>query len=155
MANWREQLTQSPANAYTCAHCGKAVGAVMAWEKLDQSSVAVVCPVCDSATVLMGGEQFPGVRFGGQVEGLPGDVSTLYTEARECMGGSAYTAAVLLCRKILMHVAVEAGADGGLKFVQYVQHLWNEHYVPPNAKGWVDHIREKGNEANHEITLSN
>ena len=50
-----------------------------------------------------------------------------------------------------MHVAVESGADVGLKFVQYVEYLWEQHYVPPNAKGWVDHIREKGNEATHEI----
>ena len=26
-------------------------------------------------------------------------------------------------------------------------------YVPPNGQGWVDHIRKKGNEANHEIRL--
>jgi hypothetical protein len=25
--------------------------------------------------------------------------------------------------------------------------------VPPNGRGWVDHIRTKGNEANHEIVL--
>ena len=25
--------------------------------------------------------------------------------------------------------------------------------VPPNGKHWVDHIRTKSNEANHEITL--
>jgi hypothetical protein len=25
--------------------------------------------------------------------------------------------------------------------------------VPPNGKGWVDHIRKKGNEATHEIVL--
>ena len=33
----------------------------------------------------------------------------------------------------------------------------NSHagYVPPNGKCWVDHIRKKGNEANHEITLMN
>jgi hypothetical protein len=26
-------------------------------------------------------------------------------------------------------------------------------YVPPDGKGWVDHIRKKGNEATHEIAL--
>ena len=26
-------------------------------------------------------------------------------------------------------------------------------YVPPNGRAWVDHIRTKGNEANHEIKL--
>lgn len=149
---WREVLTRNPETSYTCAHCGNAVGAAWQWQRFDGSSVAV-CPVCDRATVLMGDQQFPGVKFGGQVGGLPTDVAALYAEARDCMGVSAHTATVLLCRKILMHVAVETGADAGLKFVEYVQCLWDEHYVPPNAKGWVDHIREKGNEANHEITL--
>jgi DNA-directed RNA polymerase subunit RPC12/RpoP len=153
VANWREQLNANPSLAYTCAHCGSTVGAALSWEKRDQTSHAVVCPVCDAATVLIGDAQFPGTKFGGIVMGLPNDVSALYTEARDCMGVSACTATVLLCRKILMHVAVAAGADAGLKFVEYVQYLWDEHYVPPNAKGWVDHIREKGNEANHEITL--
>jgi hypothetical protein len=153
MPNWREVLTKNPETSYTCAHCSNSVGAAWQWEKHDGSSVAVLCPVCDWATVLMNDQQFPGVKFGRAVAGLPADVAALYTEARDCMGVSAHTAAVLLCRKILMHVAVETGANAGLKFVEYVQYLWDEHYVPPNAKGWVDHIREKGNEANHEITL--
>ena len=35
----------------------------------------------------------------------------------------------------------------------YVEYLSNKGYVPPNGRGWVDHIRKKGNEANHEIVL--
>ena len=34
-----------------------------------------------------------------------------------------------------------------------MQHLADNHYIPPDAKEWVDHIREKGNEANHEIAI--
>jgi hypothetical protein len=37
--------------------------------------------------------------------------------------------------------------------ITYVKHLADSGYVPPNGKGWVDHIRKKGNEANHEIVL--
>ncbi|MBK9304696.1 MAG: DUF4145 domain-containing protein [bacterium] len=37
--------------------------------------------------------------------------------------------------------------------MEYVQFLADNNYVPPDAKGWVDHIRKKGNEANHEITV--
>jgi hypothetical protein len=25
--------------------------------------------------------------------------------------------------------------------------------VPPGSDGWVDHIRQKGNEANHEVVI--
>jgi len=52
-----------------------------------------------------------------------------------------------------MHLAVSLGAAQGEPFINYVQYLADNHYVPPGAKGWVDHIRKKGNEANHEITL--
>ncbi|GIW50780.1 MAG: hypothetical protein KatS3mg081_0135 [Gemmatimonadales bacterium] len=34
-----------------------------------------------------------------------------------------------------------------------MQYLVDHHFVPPDAKDWLDHIREKGNEANHEIVI--
>lgn len=52
-----------------------------------------------------------------------------------------------------MHIAVAKGAKDGLKFIEYVEYLSAQNYIPPDAKDWVDHIREKGNEANHEITI--
>ena len=69
------------------------------------------------------------------------------------MSSQAYTPAVLACRKILMNVAVALGANAGESFVNYVRFLADAGYVPPNGKHWVDHIRTKSNEANHEITL--
>lgn len=52
-----------------------------------------------------------------------------------------------------MNIAVAQGAAPGNTFISYVEHLANSGYVPPNGKGWVDHIRKKGNEATHEIAL--
>ena len=52
-----------------------------------------------------------------------------------------------------MHIAVEKGADKNQKFIDYVDYLSDAGYVPPDGKGWVDYIRLKGNEANHEIVL--
>ena len=77
----------------------------------------------------------------------------MYKEARECVSVAAYTSSVLASRKLLMHIAVEQGAKEGESFVAYVDYLATKGYVPPNGKGWVDHIRRKGNEANHEIVL--
>jgi hypothetical protein len=31
------------------------------------------------------------------------------------------------------------------------QYLFDNGYIPPDARPWVDHIRAKGNEATHEI----
>ena len=52
-----------------------------------------------------------------------------------------------------MNIAVSQGATPGLKFIEYVEYLSQNGYVPPKGKGWVDHIRKKGNEATHEIAL--
>lgn len=52
-----------------------------------------------------------------------------------------------------MHVAVDQKAKPGMNFLDYVEYLASNGFVPPNGKGWVDHIRKKGNEANHEILL--
>ena len=52
-----------------------------------------------------------------------------------------------------MNIAVAQGAAEGLKFIEYVDHLSSAGYIPPNGRGWVDHIRKKGNEATHEIAL--
>jgi hypothetical protein len=82
-------------------------------------------------------------------------VQELYKEARDCFSVGAHTSAVLACRKLLMHVGVEQGAKENQNFVAYVEHLANAGYVPPNGKAWVDVIRTKGNEANHEIRLMN
>lgn len=52
-----------------------------------------------------------------------------------------------------MHIAVEQGAQEGLNFVSYVDYLVSKNFTPPNSKPWVDKIRSKGNEANHEIKI--
>ena len=45
------------------------------------------------------------------------------------------------------------GSDKGLKFWQYVNYLADTGHITVNAKKWVDHIRDKGNDANHEIEM--
>ena len=54
-----------------------------------------------------------------------------------------------------MNIAVTQGAEEGKSFFHYVQYLAENGYVPPHGKGWVDHIRKRGNEATHEIVIMN
>jgi hypothetical protein len=112
-----------------------------------------ICPHCSFPTFFSPRGQIPGVAPGKQVESLPKEIDHLYTEARNCAAASAYTGAVLLCRKLLMNIAVQQGAKPNLSFLDYIEHLAANGFVPPNGRGWVDHIRKKANEATHEIAL--
>ena len=90
--------------------------------------------------------------FGDDIESLPADVAGIYEEARVSITVEAHTGVVMLCRKILMNVAVSKGAPENLPFVEYVEWLLCQRYVPRGSEGWVDYIRSRGNEANHEIS---
>ena len=114
----------------------------------------VFCPSCQHPTYLSasGGPQIPSERYGNPVDYLPADIEQLYGEARDCTGVGAQTASVMICRKLLMHIAVENGAQTGLSFIEYVDYLEKNGHTPSKSREWVDRIRKKGNEANHQIT---
>jgi hypothetical protein len=147
------------AHPYICAHCDRQVASDfgLTYQERGQAVsdriLVRVCTYCNQPTYFVNGTQFPGPAFGARVESLPGNVAALYEETRQCTSAGASTAAVLVCRKILMHIAVDRGARAGLNFMDYVGYLADNGFVPPDGKGWVDHIRRKGNEANHEIVL--
>ena len=141
---------------FTCGYCGKVVATRMGFYAGDAQQCSIrICPHCTKPTYfdVAANQQIPGVAPGSEVGSLPDDVGSLYREARNCIAVSSYTAAVLACRKLLMHLAVSQGAPEGQSFVSYVDYLAAQGYVPPNGRAWVDHIRTKGNEANHEIKL--
>jgi hypothetical protein len=71
------------------------------------------------------------------------------------MSVQGHTAAALLCRKILMHVAVEKKANPNQTFVEYVDFLASQHIIPAGSKAWVDHIRTRPNLENHEVVIIN
>lgn len=159
---WQAPTPLEP-HTFTCGHpgCGKRVASSAGL----RTSVnwagggyrVFICPDCARPTFVIGGEsgvQVPGPLGGRTIDGLPRDVSTLYDQARSAYSVGAYTAAVLAIRKILMHVAVEKGASPGQKFVEYVAHLDQTHWIPPGSTPWVDHMRTRGNEENHEIVLA-
>ncbi len=87
------------------------------------------------------------------IKNLPSDVLSIYEEARRSVAATAFTGAVMLCRKILMHVAVEKKAERDKSFQYYVQWLIEERYAPRGAEEWLNYIRSRGNEANHEIVV--
>jgi len=114
-----------------------------------------VCPNCQLPTIVWanGERSFPNALPGASVENVPRELSILYNEARSSVAVGAYTGAVLICRKILLNLAVAQGAKEHLRFVEYVEFFADNGYVSPHGRIWVDYIRVRGNEANHEIEL--
>ncbi len=142
---------------YDCGHCGNSLVSNKGYTGTVKGSNAwiYVCHYCGQPTYFgPGNTQFPGAAFGRAVASIPSEeVKSLYDEARNCMKVNAFTASVLCCRKLLMNIAVSKDADEGLRFIEYVEFLSEKGYVPPDGKHWVDHIRDKGNEATHEIKV--
>ena len=137
---------------YTCGHCGNLVASSLGYQHEQHDHHRIyICPHCDEPSHITPDRQIPGVAPGDEVKALPKEVEALYREARNSVAASAHTGSVLLSRKLLMNVAVAQGAELGQSFLQYVEYLAVNGYVPPKGKGWVDHIRKKGNEAAHEI----
>jgi hypothetical protein len=144
-----QHATGIPSRSFVCGHCGNPLASNIGYWRTkfeDGSGEATeyihICHHCRRPTYFdRDRHQTPGVRFGADVKGIDeATVEALYNEARDCFSKTAFTATVLSCRKLLMHVAVAKGADPGKSFIQYVEYLSGKGYVPPDAKGWVDHI---------------
>ena len=155
---WRK-LQQVEGFRYKCAFCDSIVHSY-AGLRLGRSSDGTgprtggvfICPNCGGPTSFdEDGNQIPGPLLGNPVAHVPDTLYSLYEEARLCTAHSAYTAAVMLLRKMLMNIAVEHGADEGLRFVDYVDFLLENDLVQKRAKPWVKKIKDIGNEANHKI----
>ena|SRR2546422_2091669 len=151
---WLNPIGLEP-RSYDCAFCAHRVGPSQGWRSnTNPQHFVYICSYCGAPTYFdYQGKQFPGAPFGNAVASVPYQVGALYAEARSCMTVNSFTSAVLTCRKLLMHIAVEKGAPEGKTFLDYVEYLAEKGYVPPDGKGWVDYIRKKGNEANHEIKI--
>lgn len=161
---WNETKPQYDVR-YKCGYCGVDTAPSWGWqtsptsrENMNMLGLVLICTSCNRPTFIEIEDKIivrttPSAKMGNEVLGLPQEVLSLYDEARKCTGAGAFTAAVLVCRKILMHVAVEKGASKGKGFFEYVEYLANKSYIPQDGKVWVDYIRTKSNEANHEIIV--
>lgn len=157
--SWNKLETLESRN-YICGYCSQPLASEKGWYAITPEtgrkiSYIYICHQCQKPTFFDPKNiQTPGAIFGNDVKDISDNsVQLLYNEARKCTGENAYTAAVLCCRKLLMHIAVSKGANEGKNFIDYVEYLSEKNFIPPDAKDWVNHIRNKGNEANHEIKI--
>lgn len=159
--SWNSVINM-PSRSYDCGYCGASVSSEKGWHAYLQPTGDIfgsiyICHKCLKPTFFdFSGSQTPGIIMGDVVESIDEkNVEDLYNEARKSSSAGAFTATVLCCRKLLMHIAVDKGDKPGKTFFEYVQFLSDNNYIPPGAKEWVDQIRKKGNEANHEIVIMN
>src|SRR5688500_12624630 len=94
--------------SYVCGHCGNHLASNVGYWAQNTSSGnranIYICHFCSAPTFFdKNGKQHPGAAFGETVEHISSkDIVDLYKEARDCMKVSAFTPAVLACRKLLM-----------------------------------------------------
>lgn len=156
--DWRG-LEQVPSIGWICGYCNHKIASSYGYDVMLRGQRTTtycvrICPNCKGPTFFIAdGSYAPGSLPGAPVEHVPAELADLHHEARVAASAGAHTAAVLVCRKMLMHIAVDKGAPAGESFHSYVSYLGNEGYIPPGGRAWVDYIRQRGNEANHEILI--
>lgn len=149
------------ANEIKCGYCGSVIAPHIGYaiRQGDQvgSIIAYIykCPHCKNPLIYFVREKtaIPGSMYGRGIKNLPEKINLLYSECRTCYANQCYTASQMIARTILMHIAVEQGADENGTFAYYVDYLDSQGYIPPNGKAWVDFIRTSGNIANHELII--
>jgi hypothetical protein len=116
-----------------CPHCGGSQMGVVAATKEEGAVKWLRCANCLRGAVMNGGVTAPSVKPLSVPKGLPAAEGAAWNEVRECLAVGAATASVMLCRKLLLHVAVTHGL------------------APKNVKGWapafkdvVDHLESQG-----------
>jgi hypothetical protein len=67
------------------------------------------------------------------------------------MTTTAWTAAAMICRVLLMHVAADCGCEDTSKYLKCVDWLESNGYFAPKAD--LDKVRQIGNVANHELVV--
>lgn len=150
-----------PSVRITCGWCDSIIspnkGYVVRSNSVHSQEIGYIyiCPNCNQIILYNNYQHkvFPLCKFGKNINKLPEKVSTIYNEIRECYSIGAFTSIGLLGRKLLMHVAVQEGAEEDKNFVFYVNYLNDNGYVPKKSKHLLEFLRNQGNDANHDVIV--
>lgn len=117
-----------------------------------------LCTNCRRPSVLDHGVVKPETRPLRTPRGLPPTDMVIWDEVRSCLGVYAYSATVMLCRKLLLHIAVDKGLPAknsrnrAPSYLDAVKHLESAGVITADMREWVEEIKDIGNDANHELT---
>lgn len=152
---------------YLCGACGQTTTGRVVCSLLrncDKATVLWCLCACDKnePTIITENDivtlsQFPAAReFVARPE-WPQDLARLYEEAARAYAATAFTAASMVCRKILMSCACHQQEKRGeipkegQSFAYYVKYLADEVLNFPAAQTPINAIRDIGNDANHHL----
>ena len=155
------------ATPFVCGHCFRDVAALptakypsgskptnvtqVEWNDKPRSE-CLLCPACERMTVVVEGAQSPSPPAGNNVDHLPSDVDKSWREARRSYTATAYTASVLMCRKLLMHMACDkAGTKEGANFTTCIDELISSNELPKSHEPLLQAIRKSGNGGTHKL----
>ena len=161
---WRDfwnALQHPRTQTWVCGWCDHTVASDVGYMyQQDHGGVSasiLICPQCALPTYFQFDtrgivtKSSPMSSFGESVKNLPAPVEAQYEEARRTYSANCFTACAMLCRGLLMYIAVEAGAKEGESFAFYVEYLIEEGVVGKKGKDWLERVRKVGNQANHKL----
>jgi hypothetical protein len=144
-----------------CGNCGMKVAADVVAHGSQKHEEAkgvlwLLCPNCHDGSVLTkSGAVWPVAPVVGAIANLPEDVARAWKEAQSAHAVAAHTAAEMMCRKILMHLAVDvAGGKAGGTFKGFIDDLDKAGYISAGLKPAIEKIKDRGNTANHDLPAS-
>lgn len=145
------------AKSFICWNCGKEVASEKTYYSsydfnTKYSCFIFVCPHCNAPMIL--DDEHKQILLplpGKEINKLPENIGVIYSEIRKCIQSGCFNGAIMLMRKLIMHIAVEEGDSEGKKFEQYIDFLCENGIVPKKSKNKADSVRTLGNSTNHEI----
>lgn len=157
-ANFDQSDARSWARA-ACAFCGGSQMIVIATTRSDPDVQWLRCVNCYRGAVSNLDAVSPATMPLDTPESLTGVDLDAWTEVRACLSVGAFTAATMMCRKLLFHIAVAHGLpeklDNGRapNFYAALNHLEEEGVFTKRMRPWVDRVKDVGNEVNHELVV--
>ena len=155
--DWKDTHRMS-SFSFICWNCNKNVASEKGYSSYYRSSrgelasILHICPNCNAPNVQDEEANFIlSPLIGTEIKNLSKLIETNYNEIRKCMQARCFNAAIMLMRKMIMHIAVEEGDKEGKNFIVYVDFLCNQGIVPKKSRSKAESVKDIGNSANHEI----
>lgn len=152
--NWKN-ISNWTARSFVCWNCGKEVASEKAYYSSIRGgfvSFIYLCPNCNAPIILDDEKkEILSPLPGKEINKLPENISIVYFEIRKCMQSKCFNGAVMLMRKLIMHIAVEEGAEEGKNFTEYIDYLCDNGIVPKKSRNKAESVRTLGNSTNHEV----